>query len=66
MAPGARLLGPIPRAWNLSPRFISLFGPYSYVLFPFVFVSLCDLSVYDSVSIMSVCFPTPIRFRLDT
>ena len=26
-------LGPIPRAWNLSPRFISLFGPFSYVYF---------------------------------
>ena len=57
---------PVPHAWNLSPRFISLFGPLSYVLFPFAFVSLCDLSVYDSVSVMSIYFPVPIRFCLDT
>ena len=31
VAPGH--LGPIPHAWNLSPRFISLFGPLSYVYF---------------------------------
>ena len=59
-------LGPIPHAWNLSPLFVSFFGLLSYVLFPFTFVSLCDLSVYDLVSVMSICFPTPIRFHLDT
>ena len=31
MAPGHR--GPVPCAWNLSPRFVSLFGPFSYVYF---------------------------------
>ena len=30
-APGH--LSPIPRAWNLSPRFVSLFGPLPYVHF---------------------------------
>ena len=59
-------LSPVPRAWNLSPRFVSLFGLSSYVLFPFTFVSLCDLSVYDLVSVMSVCFPVPVHFHLNT
>ena len=31
VAPGH--LSPIPHAWNLSPRFVSLFGPLSYVHF---------------------------------
>ena len=31
VAPGH--LGPVPHAWNLSPRFISLFSPLSYVHF---------------------------------
>ena len=30
-APGH--LGPIPHAWDLSPGFVSLFGPFSYVYF---------------------------------
>ena len=34
--------------------------------FPFAFVSLCDLTIHDSVSVMSVCSPIPIRFHLDT
>ena len=64
MAPGHP--GPVPHAWNLSLQFVSLLGLLSYVLFPFTFVSLCDLSVYDSVSVMSVCFPMPVCFCLDT
>ena len=31
MAPGH--LGPISRVWNLSPQFVSLFGPFPYVYF---------------------------------
>ena len=59
-------LGPVPRAWNLSPWFVSLFGPLSLCPLPFAFVSLCDLTIHDSVSIMSIYSPIPIRFRLDT
>ena len=33
-------LGPIPRAWNLSPRSVALFGPYTCICFLSHFVSI--------------------------
>ena len=39
-------LGPIPRAWNLSPRFVSLFGPLPCICF------LSHLCLYEAYLFM--------------
>ena len=49
-APGH--LSPVPRAWNLSPRFISLFGPFSYVYF---LLHLCLYVTYLFMSWFPLC-----------
>ena len=60
-------LSPVPRAWNLSPQFVSLFGPLPYVhSLSHLCLYVTYVTIHDSVSVMSICFPVPIRFRLDT
>ena len=59
-------LSPVPRAWNLSLRFVSLFGLLSYVHF------LSHLCLYVTYLFMirfplyPFVFPMHIRFRLNT